>query len=443
MFHDTFDACCNAIFNPDGNNANFSCEKYDVICHNDDGGGGGPTPVSSPDSGSNECKYGWHVNRATNAGCTNNEEVVEGWLAPALVDKMFFSRLEDCCLTFFPNSKGDCPGDDIGCYQPGDTPLTPDTPPDTPSPTNKPTNGPTNEPTNEPEPPADNPAPVPSGPLFEDMEVSEVSSTKFTTSSDKPWTISDEYAVSGSKSIKNALTSRGESSKLTLSMDYPTRGVVFYELRHGVYMPWAQIQVYRDQELVVGFQGHTGDATWSTEHISVTEGTHDIVWDVNTFDMALPPGTRGSGTVWIDDVRFVETVLFDWEDSTIDQDLVSFKGIGRWKIDDTMPGPADSKSLSIHSPRGLLPGEDSSMIIKQNSPSGGLCSFDVHIGLGKVLVYVDGVLSYSKDGPGGDTVNYAIDISPGEHTYEFKYQPPPHANMPMSMVWIDNIMITV
>ena len=108
MFHDTFDACCNAIFNPDGNNANFSCEKYDVICHDDDGGGGGgPTPVSSPDSGSNECKYGWHVNRATNAGCTNNEEVVEGWLAPALLDKMFFSRLEDCCLTFFPNSKGD------------------------------------------------------------------------------------------------------------------------------------------------------------------------------------------------------------------------------------------------------------------------------------------------------------------------------------------------
>ena len=40
MFHDTFDACCNAIFNPDGNNANFSCKKYDVICNDDDDGGG-------------------------------------------------------------------------------------------------------------------------------------------------------------------------------------------------------------------------------------------------------------------------------------------------------------------------------------------------------------------------------------------------------------------
>jgi len=136
--------------------------------------------------------------------------------------------------------------------------------------------------------------------------------------------------------------------------------------------------------------------------------------------------------------------ILDWEDGEIDNTLVSFSGIGRWRVDDSQPGPPSSKTgLSLHSPKGMLPGEQSKMKIKHDVPTSSSVSFDAFLGLGKVSFYVDGNLKWSENRPGRGAQKVEQVVSPGEHTFTWEYEPPQHANMPLSMVWLDNIAFPV
>mmetsp|Transcript_44444 Transcript_44444/g.94598 ORF Transcript_44444/g.94598 Transcript_44444/m.94598 type:complete len:90 (-) Transcript_44444:150-419(-) len=89
-----------------------------------------------------------------------------------------------------------------------------------------------------------------------------------------------------------------------------------------------------------------------------------------------------------------------------------------------------------------MPGEHSTMEIKWTSPNGGLAAFDLHLGLGKVSFYLDDTLEFSLDKPGRGTQRVEATMSPGKHFLSWKYEPPAYANMPMSMVWIDNVELS-
>lgn len=420
MFHPTVEACCEQFF------PGKPCEIYDTGCLSQpatEPPDPAPTPPvpspeeSNPDQSSAPVEppapscseNGWHIHRLNNDGCSDDGDILQGWLLDALKDKMFHPTAESCCEQFYKGK--DCKIYDNGCSQPAPAPVPEETAVPTPA----------------------SPATPFSG---EDFEVGDLSETMFTTDG-LPWVITDEVSVSGSKSVKNSITTRGQSSRLKLSMNFPSNGVLAYELRHDVFMPWAILQVERDGEIVEGFPGHSGDVKWSTETVRVTKGQHEIVWDVLTKDMAMPPTKRGSGTVWVDDVRFLGTLFLDFEDDKFDDNIVSFSGIGKWKIDDSMPSSATG--LSAHSPRGLLPGEHSTMEIRYTAPIGGGISFDCNMGLGTFSFYVDDKLEFTASQPGQGTQEVIVPVSPGEHTFSWKYEPPSHANMPMSMVWIDNI----
>ena len=319
---------------------------------------------------------------------------------------MFKPTYESCCQQFFFGKT--CRAYDDVCAAPGAT-ATSNTPAPTP--------------------------PISSAESFsEDFEGGDLG--VFTTSTDLPWKISDEF---GRTSVKNSVTKKGQSSKLTLALDFPHSGILTYELRHDVYMPWATLQVTRDGEVIEAFQGHLGEPEFETHKVIVSEGVHVIAWDVSTPEISVPPDSRGTGTVWVDNVQYEKAVLFDWESEEIDSKLVSFGGIGRWRIDDSQPGA--KSGVAIHSPKGLLPGESSSMKIKRNISKAGMLTFEAHIGLGKVFFYVDGELKWSEDKPGRGTQDVEVMVSEGQHTFEWKYEPPPHSNMPMAAVWLDNIMI--
>jgi len=405
MFKTTPQECCEQFF------PNKSCEVYDTGCS---GGGSAPEPTPGPPSPpSSSCAgHGWHVHREANDGCTDDDNIVEAWLQPYLKDQMFYPSSQGCCDKFFPTK--DCKVYPSACG--GPAPVEPTPGPPIPSSSNSATN------------------------FFEDFEGGDLSLTKFETRG-IPWRIDEEFVFNGAKSVKNSVTKPGQSSKLILAMDFPADGLLIYELRHDVFMPWAKLEVKLDEMVDKGFQGHTDAAKWETQKISVTKGLHEIVWDVNTMNVALPPNQRGSSTVWIDDVRFFGTLTLDWEDNEFDDNLVSFSGIGKWRIDDSLPGP--KTGVSAHSPNGLLPGEHSTMEIKWYSPSGGLVTFDCHVGLGTISFYIDDTLEYTEDQPGKGTQTVDTVISPGEHTFSWKYEPPEHANMPMSMVWIDNVEFAI
>ena len=123
MFHPTAQACCGAFFADD-------CVIYDICAPDDDGDSlsdgddgdyTGPVTLPPPegdteiDKTGEVCKYGWHVHKMNNDGCTNNEDIVEAWTSPQLIDRMFYSDHTSCCEVFFPNQA--CQKYDTGCIQ--------------------------------------------------------------------------------------------------------------------------------------------------------------------------------------------------------------------------------------------------------------------------------------------------------------------------------------
>jgi hypothetical protein len=84
MFHDTVEECCNEFF-PDR-----ECKVYGVGCATTSSGG-------DYTCGAN----GWHLNRDTNEGCTNDNNILASWTNPMLIDRMFFSSAQACCQNFF------------------------------------------------------------------------------------------------------------------------------------------------------------------------------------------------------------------------------------------------------------------------------------------------------------------------------------------------------
>jgi len=227
MFKATSKECCD-IFFPQG------CKIYDC-------GGSSPEPAQEPSAGpvkpsSFPCgDHGWHVDRANNDGCTNDDNIVKAWINPYA--KMFHSSSKLCCDDHFKGrvcNVYDCNGS-APAVEPAPGPI------------------PAPEPTLEP-----TPWTISSAKDFsEDFEGGDISSTKFTTSG-LAWTIDDEHAFRGTKSVKNALTSRGQSSTLTLTLDFPSDGVLIFELRHDIFMPWAQFEVRRNDDIVIDYQGHEG-----------------------------------------------------------------------------------------------------------------------------------------------------------------------------------------
>jgi len=72
-----------------------------------------------------------------------------------------------------------------------------------------------------------------------------------------------------------------------------------------------------------------------------------------------------------------------------------------------------------------------------------LVSFDAFLGLGKVSFFVDDALHFTEDRPGQGTQEVETILTPGRHSFSWRYDPPEHANMPMTMVWIDNIEFSI
>lgn len=135
-----------------------------------------------------------------------------------------------------------------------------------------------------------------------------------------------------------------------------------------------------------------------------------------------------------------QALLLDWESETIDDNLVKFEGIGKWSIDDSQPCCRDG--VAIHSPR-LIPGEYSTMVIEYSAPSGGSrLSFDHNVGLGTFTFFIDGKEKLKVAVPGGGTNTFKGDLEPGDHKLSWRFDAPVMANLPLSMVWIDNIEIS-
>ena len=301
MLHPTSEACCNHFFQ------DRECKVYEVGCTESAPGpgpaddGGSTAGDDTADAGTVCGGHGWHVDKNNNDGCSNDDNFTPAWLDnPGLKEMMFYTTPQACCDHFFKGKAADCQHHD--CNGGGPAP-----PPPVPQDSAPPPDGPQDSaPPPVPPPPVPPPGPASSNSALSKPEGFEDGSLGVFTTEGKPWTITDEFSASGSKSIKNSNTSRGESSKLVLSMDVPSDGTIFYELRHDVFVPWHELEIRVDGTVVGRFAGHDGEPTWETQKFTVKQGTHEIVWDVFTKDMQMPPvPPRGEGNVWLDDIRFV------------------------------------------------------------------------------------------------------------------------------------------
>lgn len=161
--------------------------------------------------------------------------------------------------------------------------------PTKPSSLNSPTGG-------SPTPPSFD-GPIEDESLSEGFEDGDLRMTVFDTGYyDLPWTIDDTFSFSGSKSVKNPLTERGEYSTLTLSVNARTEGHLSFQLNHNVFMPWALLQIKLDGELLLGYPGHEGESKWEEVNIPVKQGHHDLTSEVKSMDLPTSPNPRGTRT---------------------------------------------------------------------------------------------------------------------------------------------------
>ena len=58
-------------------------------------------------------EHGWHIDRSTQKGCTNDDDIIQSWLGASLKKNMFHETSEKCCAAFFKNQE--CEVKDNGC----------------------------------------------------------------------------------------------------------------------------------------------------------------------------------------------------------------------------------------------------------------------------------------------------------------------------------------
>lgn len=275
------------------------------------------------------------------------------------------------------------------------------------------------------------------GEFIESFESGDIASSLFATSGALPWTIDAEIKSDGEFSVTNSLTQRGQSSKMTMVREFPKPGVLHFQLRSDVYMPWAMFLVSIDGDMKTSVAGHAGEAAFVAKTVDVPSGQHTIDFEVKTIDSLLPPNPKGSGRVWVDNVRFYESVVYDFDDGELGDEFES-GGVGRWRVEDDQPSAPTG--MAVRSQKGLLPGESCSLFYTADAgENGSIVGFDSFLGMGTFSFFVDDVVKDRIAMPGAGWRRVSILLSPGQHALEWKYEAPFAPNMPLSAVWVDNI----
>ncbi|EJK68496.1 hypothetical protein THAOC_10313 [Thalassiosira oceanica] len=342
--------------------------------------------------------------------------------------------------TFSPSLITDSPNNQM---PPTRHPPVTDWPSATPPPveelTATPTDGPSAPPTASPASEA-----VPSedvGEFAESFESGDIASSVFSTSDVLPWTVDAQIKSDGEFSATNSPTERGQSSKMTMVREFPSQGVLHFDLRSDVFMPWAMFLVSIDGDMKMSVSGNTDEVKWGGKTVNVPSGQHTIEFEVKTIDSLIPPNPRGSGKVWVDNVRFHESVIYDFDDGEISDDFES-GGVGRWRVDDGQP--AGGTGLAVRSQKGLLPNESCSLFyMAEAGESGSVVSFDAFLGMGTFSFLVDDAVMHRSAMPGAGVRRISILLPPGQHALEWRYEAPVAPNIPLSAVWVDNISFDV
>lgn len=70
-----------------------------------------------------------------------------------------------------------------------------------------------------------------------------------------------------------------------------------------------------------------------------------------------------------------------------------------------------------------------------------MITFNYNMGMGKFIFLINGITKVQLAVPGGGLKTFTESLSAGEHVFTWKYEPPSQANLPLSSVWIDNVVI--
>jgi len=301
-------------------------------------------------------------------------------------------------------------------------------------PTFKPTSLPTTRPTN-------NPAIAPKGQIVEDFEFGLSSAFQWYNSKPYSWVADDTIAMSGALSMRNTIPPGGQTCTLSLTLNSETGGLITYGIRHDIFMPWSVLRIEDNGEIVETVAGHSGEPKWSVQSVTLDPGEHEVAWIIwRSNSDSLPVEELGQGLVWLDAIKYTPGLSFNFDLGVFDMNYVRFSGVGTWAIDDSQP--ANDDGLAAHSPKFLLPGEHSVMSITYDVPQpGGKITFGFVLGMGTFSFYIDGEKFKDSNTPSTKATTFSYSLTPGEHKFDWKYDAPSIPNLPLSMVWVDNIQI--
>jgi len=196
----------------------------------------------------------------------------------------------------------------------------------------------------------------------------------WSTSEDFPWTTYEADKTEGKFSARSHPVDAGKRSDLQLAIKSKHGGILLFDFKSDVKMPFTGCYVNLDGKSITGYTYPKPD--WiKTMGVKVPPGDRVIMfrsWAPSIGGSTKSPGV--SGTIGLDNVSYTPTLFDGFEAGKLEwKSDLEFKGPGKWKI---VSSEAHEGSSSLTSPRDLKRGQSNRMELELTMPQkGGSLSF--------------------------------------------------------------------
>jgi hypothetical protein len=262
-----------------------------------------------------------------------------------------------------------------------------------------------------------------------------------------PWIINSDDKTEGQFSVRSHAVESGEKSDLSVAIQSSYGGVMYFDFKTDVKMPYSGCYINIDGESKVGYTFPKED--WLQKTLAISEGEHVVMfraWAPTLSSPATPSDV--SNTIALDNVSFMPNLLEDFEGGKLawGNDM-KFEGQNSfWRFD---WNKAHTGKVAIRTPSSLNDGQSTAMSYEVFVPRrGSTLSFWYFCQAAKpfdsLAFKVDGMVVLEVTEIKEEWEEYTQNLTPGTHKLSWHYERLDSSGEHPgdSGFWIDDIKIT-
>jgi hypothetical protein len=266
------------------------------------------------------------------------------------------------------------------------------------------------------------------------------------TSTDNPWSLVEDDQTEGSFSVRSHPVEAGETSDLHIAIKSDHGGVLYFDFKTDVKMPFHGCYINIDDESKKGYTYPKED--WIEMGLPVPEGEHVVMFRAWAPNLGKPDQAPAgiSGTIGVDNVSYMPNVKETFDGGKISYEAFTFEGSAAWQFDwnRKKEGRASLRSPVLNSVGSAY------MRLEIDVPRrGSTLSFwylgSVRMPWDSFKFSIDGqVVLWVKDNE-EDWVQFTRVLPPGRYILEWQYVKEgssSHQTHPgLGGVWLDEIVV--